>query len=56
MISCLDLFHKNSLKSKGTLNVKFKQIHTYLSFSDVGFFLGKEPFRTDFGDVNVHPV
>ena len=55
MLSFNDFIRKNSLKNKATSNLKVQQILSSLFLSDVGIHLRDGPFKTDIGNVSLHP-
>ena len=50
-----DFVKKYNLRNKATSNIKLQQVLSSLSLSDVGIYLGDEPFKTDIGIVNLDP-
>ena len=55
MITFNDSVREHDLKNKATSNIKIQQVLSTLSSNDVGIYLRDGPFRSDIGNVNLHP-
>ena len=55
MITFNDFIKKYKLKNKATSNIKTQQVLSSLSLIDVGTYLRDGPFKSDNGNVNLHP-
>ena len=51
-----DFTIKHNLKNEATSNIKIQQVLSSLSLNDVGIYLRDEPFSSDVGIVNLHPL
>ena len=56
MLSFNDFIHKYKLKNEATSNIKFQQILSSLSLSDVKIFSRDGPFESDIGTVKLHQI
>ena len=50
-----DFVHKYGLQNKATSNVKFQNMLSSLSLTNVGLYLKDGSFESDIGIVNLHP-
>ena len=55
MITFNDFVKKYKLENKPTSNIKIQNILSSLSLNDVGIYLRDRPFKSDIGNVNLHP-
>ena len=55
MMTFNDFIKKYELKNKATSNIKIQNILSSLSLNDVGIYPRDGPFKSDIGNVNLHP-
>ena len=55
MMTFKDFLNKYVLKIKARSNIKFYQVISSISLSDIRIYLGDVPFKFDMGIVNLHP-